>query len=82
MSKPSKGNALWRLGERESSSNKLEEAIEAYREALKERTRERVPLDWALTTGSLVLVDKVGPFIIRGTFHSIPMRRSTRNHPT
>jgi hypothetical protein len=25
----------------------------AYREALKERTRERVPLDWAMTQNSL-----------------------------
>ena len=27
----------------------LEQAVAAYREALKERTRERVPLDWAMT---------------------------------
>jgi len=31
----------------------LEEAAVAYREALKERTRERVPLDWAATQDSL-----------------------------
>ena len=41
------------LGERESGTGKLEEAVLAYREALKERTRERVPLDWALTQMNL-----------------------------
>src|SRR5262249_55063470 len=30
----------------------LEEAVTAYRDALKERTREREPVDWAITTGS------------------------------
>ncbi|HWY48447.1 MAG TPA: hypothetical protein VNX70_13760 [Bryobacteraceae bacterium] len=39
------------LGERESSTAKLDEAVTAYREALKERTRERAPLDWAISTG-------------------------------
>ena len=32
---------------------KLEEAVVAYREALIERTRERVPLDWAMTQNNL-----------------------------
>jgi len=41
------------LGERESGTEKLEEAVAAYREALKERTRERVPLDWAMTQNNL-----------------------------
>jgi hypothetical protein len=41
------------LGERESGTTKLEEAVAAYREALKERTRERVPLEWAISTGDL-----------------------------
>ena len=36
-----------RLGERESGTARLEEAVDAYREALKVRTRERVPLHWA-----------------------------------
>ena len=31
---------------------KLEEAVIAYREALKEQTRERVPLDWARSFGN------------------------------
>ena len=34
-------------------AGKLEEAVAAYREALKERTRERVPLDWATTQVNL-----------------------------
>src|SRR5262245_66293759 len=43
--------ALFRLGECESGTGKLEEAIAAYREALKEHTPERYPLDWAGTLG-------------------------------
>ena len=40
------------LGEREGGHRRLEEAVAAYREALKEWTRERVPLDWAVVVGS------------------------------
>jgi tetratricopeptide (TPR) repeat protein len=47
------GNALWTLGQRESGTVRLEEAVTAYREALQERTRERVPLDWAMTQNNL-----------------------------
>ena len=47
------GNALATLGERESGTGKLEEAVAAYREALKELTRERAPLDWARTQNNL-----------------------------
>jgi hypothetical protein len=47
------GNALAMLGERESGTTKLEEALAAFGEALKERTRERAPLDWAISTGDL-----------------------------
>src|SRR5204863_414730 len=47
------GNALLRLGERESGSAHLEEAVAAYRAALEERTRDRVPLDWAMTQMNL-----------------------------
>ena len=43
--------------ERESegcpSTERLEQAVTAYTEALKERTRERVPLDWAATQNNL-----------------------------
>jgi hypothetical protein len=45
------GLALARLGEREQGTAKLEEAVAAQREALKERTRERVPLQWATSIG-------------------------------
>ncbi len=47
------GNALERLGGRESGTARLEEAVGAYRAALEERTRERVPLDWARTQMNL-----------------------------
>ena len=47
------GNALATLGERETGTERLDEAVAAYREALKERTRERVPLDWAATQNNL-----------------------------
>ena len=46
------GTALQVFGERESGTAKLEEAVAAYREALKEWTRERVPLDWAMSFGN------------------------------
>ncbi len=41
------------LGERESGTARLEEAVAAYRAALEEWTRERVPLDWAGTEMTL-----------------------------
>jgi tetratricopeptide (TPR) repeat protein len=47
------GTALWMLGERESETTRLEEAVAAYRAALEELTRERVPLDWAMTQTNL-----------------------------
>jgi tetratricopeptide (TPR) repeat protein len=47
------GNALATLGERESGTARLEEAVAAYRAALEERTRDRVPLDWAMTQMNL-----------------------------
>jgi tetratricopeptide (TPR) repeat protein len=47
------GIALWTLGERESGTARLEEAVAAYRAALEEWTRERVPLDWAMTQNNL-----------------------------
>jgi hypothetical protein len=40
------------LGARESGTARLEEAVAAYRDALKEFTRERVPLQWAMSTGN------------------------------
>ena len=47
------GNALFTLGERESGTSLLEDAVAAYRAALQERTRDRVPLDWATTQNNL-----------------------------
>ena len=44
-----RGTALSTLGERESGTARLEQAVAAYDEALKEWTRERVPLQWAMT---------------------------------
>ena len=41
------GNALEKLGERESGTEHLQQAVDAYRLALQELTRERAPLDWA-----------------------------------
>jgi hypothetical protein len=43
------GIGLRVLGERESGTAKLEEAVAAYRDALQEWTRERVPFLWAQT---------------------------------
>ena len=47
------GSALWSLAERESGTARLNEAVAAYREALTKRTRDRVPLDWAMTQNNL-----------------------------
>ena len=41
------------MGRRESGPERLKQAVHAYTEALKERTRERVPLDWATTQNNL-----------------------------
>ena len=47
------GVALMALGKRESGTERLEQAVAAFTEALKEYTRERVPLDWATTQNNL-----------------------------
>jgi hypothetical protein len=52
MTQSNVGLTLTMLGGRESGTAKLEEAVIAYREALKERTRERTPLDWATSFGN------------------------------
>jgi tetratricopeptide (TPR) repeat protein len=41
------------LGERESGTARLEQAVAAYRKALEERTQQRVPLDWGMTQNNL-----------------------------
>ena len=43
------GIALATLGARDSGTERLEQAVAAYQQALKEYTRDRVPLDWAMT---------------------------------
>ena len=47
------GIALRSLGECENNTARLKKALKAYRNALKERTRDRVPLDWAGTQNNL-----------------------------
>ncbi|WP_299860619.1 tetratricopeptide repeat protein [uncultured Hoeflea sp.] len=47
------GLALNALGERESGTLRLEAAVAAYRSALEECTRERVPFHWAATHNNL-----------------------------
>jgi hypothetical protein len=61
MTQNNLGIALQTLGARESGTlasagagrMRLEEAVAAYRAALEERTRDRVPLDWAGTQNNL-----------------------------
>jgi tetratricopeptide (TPR) repeat protein len=53
MTQNNLGNALTTLGERESGTTRLEQAVAAYNEALKEYTRARVPLQWAVTQTNL-----------------------------
>ena len=45
--------AYYQQGDTRGDNSALLVAIAAYREALKERTRERVPLDWAMTQNNL-----------------------------
>lgn len=47
------GVSLQTLGARESATAQLEDAVAAYRAALEECTRERVPLGWAMTQNNL-----------------------------
>ncbi|WP_146343750.1 helix-turn-helix domain-containing protein [Falsiphaeobacter marinintestinus] len=47
------GLALWTLGQRQSGTDQLEQAVTAYRAALEAWTRDRVPLDWAMTQNNL-----------------------------
>ena len=46
------GEALEAVGERESGTARLEEAVAAFRAALEEFTRERAPLQWARSFGT------------------------------
>jgi tetratricopeptide (TPR) repeat protein len=47
------GNALFTFGEQTGTNQPLEKAVVAHRTALKEWTRDRVPLDWATTQNNL-----------------------------
>ena len=53
MTQSNLGNALFRLGERESGTERLEEAVAAYRAALEAITPERSPSDWAMLQKNL-----------------------------
>jgi len=53
MTQDNLGTALTKLGQRASGTTRLEEAVAAFRAALEERTRERVPLEWAITQHNL-----------------------------
>lgn len=53
------GTALAILGQREIGTDRLDEAISAYRAALAERARDRVPFEWAITQMNLGSVLKV-----------------------
>jgi tetratricopeptide (TPR) repeat protein len=53
LAKANLGIAIQTLGQRESGTARLEGAVAAYRGALEEYTRERVPLDWAMTQNNL-----------------------------
>jgi len=69
------GNALRTLGERQSGTERLEEAVAAFREALKEWTRDRVPVQWASTQVNLGIVyiaffEKTGDAARRDTARS------------
>ena len=46
-------DALQTLGDQSGQNAPLQEAVDAYRAALQELTRERVPLDWAVTQNNL-----------------------------
>ena len=50
------GDALRELGEREGATARLEEAVQVYRAALEENTRERDPHRWAATQNNLGIV--------------------------
>src|SRR5260370_9332 len=53
MTQNNLGSALSTLGERESGTARLEDAVAAYRAAPEELTRARVPLQWATTQNNL-----------------------------
>ena len=57
MTKDNLGSAHAEIGHIEGSTERLEEAVTAHEQALLERTRERVPLDWAATTLNIAIAE-------------------------
>jgi tetratricopeptide (TPR) repeat protein len=53
------GNVLRSLGDRESGTTRLEEAVAAYRAALEVYTREAMPTQWATAQNNLAGVLKI-----------------------
>jgi tetratricopeptide (TPR) repeat protein len=53
MAQNNLGNTLFRLGEREASTVRLEEAVTALREALEVWDRDRDRMQWAMTQNNL-----------------------------
>jgi hypothetical protein len=53
------GNTLCSLGERESGTGRLDEAVAAFTAALEELTLERVPVQWAGVTGCRGIAMKI-----------------------
>ena len=51
MTQDNLGTALRMIAERETGTERLQASIAAYDQALKVRTQERTPLEWAQTTG-------------------------------
>jgi tetratricopeptide (TPR) repeat protein len=63
------GIALQTLGERETGTQHLQEAVTAYENTLKECTRDRVPLQWATTQMNLGAVLRILGARETGTQH-------------
>jgi tetratricopeptide (TPR) repeat protein len=53
MTKVNLGTALRTLGERETGTARLEAAVAAYTDALKENTRDQAPREWGMTQNNL-----------------------------
>ena len=47
------GLTLWRLGESEDGTARSKEAVLAFQAALQERSRDRAPIQWAMTQCAL-----------------------------
>jgi hypothetical protein len=95
MTQNNLGNALRALGERESGTARLAEAVTAFRDALEELTPERAPHHCAITrntAGGAANVKRAAPaglsathiYVARASRHAIrarPIRRTRPAHP-